>query len=399
MPGNGSGFIRPGYDPLKTPDAPTSASASGGDASASVSFTAPSNVGGSAITAYYAVSNPGQVTATAASSPVSVTGLTNGTAYTFQVWALNSYGPGAWSGASGSVTPAAPTAVFGTGFVGGWGGYQMGTIQQLNMSSAGNAYVFGSLTVSRANVGACGNSIRAIFASGGAPTSGNVIDYVTYASLGSAQDFGDLLNTNFSAAASNSVTGIVLSGGSVSQSVTLASTGNSVSFGGSIPVYAPPDYGQCALASPTRAVFGGGNSTSYYRQIYYTTIATTGTWSFFGNLSVGGRYPATGGNATRGLFLGGENPSSGVTNNIIEYITIASTGSAIGFGDLTQTVSSSAGTSSATRTFRMAGNGGGLTNVIDYVVTATTGNATDFGDASYNSYMSRGTSNAHGGLQ
>ena len=46
-----AGFIRPGYDPLKVPDAPTGASAtggdasaSGGDASASVSFTPPSNV-------------------------------------------------------------------------------------------------------------------------------------------------------------------------------------------------------------------------------------------------------------------------------------------------------------------------------------------------------------------
>ena len=62
-----AGFIRPGYDPLKNPDAPTGASATAGDASASVAFTAPSNPGGSAITAYYAVSNPGNFTGTAAS--------------------------------------------------------------------------------------------------------------------------------------------------------------------------------------------------------------------------------------------------------------------------------------------------------------------------------------------
>jgi len=99
-----SGFIRPGFDPLKNPDAPTGVSASGGDQSADVSFTPPSNVGGSAVSAYYVVSNPGGITA---SSPVSVTGLTNGTAYTFTVWALNTYGPGPFSAASNSVTPLA----------------------------------------------------------------------------------------------------------------------------------------------------------------------------------------------------------------------------------------------------------------------------------------------------
>ena len=100
-----AGFIRPGYDPLKNPNAPTIGTATGGDASASVSFTPPANVGGSAITAYYAVSNPDQITGTGASSPVSVTGLTNGTAYTFTVWAENTYGPSPYSAASGSVTP------------------------------------------------------------------------------------------------------------------------------------------------------------------------------------------------------------------------------------------------------------------------------------------------------
>jgi hypothetical protein len=41
-------------------------------------------------------------------SPVTVTGLTNGTNYTFTVWALNSFGPSAYSAASGSVTPSFP---------------------------------------------------------------------------------------------------------------------------------------------------------------------------------------------------------------------------------------------------------------------------------------------------
>ena len=106
-----AGFIRPGYDPLKVPNAPTIGTATGGDAQASVTFTAPSNVGGSAITQYTAASTPGHLFAQGSASPLTVTGLTNGTAYTFAVWALNTYGPSPYSAASGSVTPAAPRAL------------------------------------------------------------------------------------------------------------------------------------------------------------------------------------------------------------------------------------------------------------------------------------------------
>lgn len=119
-----AGFIRPGFDPLKNPNAPTGVTATGGTASASVAFTAPANVGGSAISAYYAVSNPGQVTVTGASSPINVTGLTIGTAYTFNVWALNTYGPGPYSAASGSVTPL---PAIGSAYQGGFFAGQIST--------------------------------------------------------------------------------------------------------------------------------------------------------------------------------------------------------------------------------------------------------------------------------
>lgn len=106
-----AGFISAFYDPLKNPNAPTIGTATGGNTSASVTFTAPSNVGGSVISSYTAISTPDGITASAASSPISVTGLTNGTAYTFAVWATNTYGPSAFSAASNSVTPAVPTFI------------------------------------------------------------------------------------------------------------------------------------------------------------------------------------------------------------------------------------------------------------------------------------------------
>jgi len=74
-----------GYNPLKVPNAPTIGTATGGNASASVTFTAPSDVGGGAITGYTVVSTPLGAVGSGASSPVTVSGLTNGTAYTFKV--------------------------------------------------------------------------------------------------------------------------------------------------------------------------------------------------------------------------------------------------------------------------------------------------------------------------
>jgi hypothetical protein len=89
------------------PGAPTIGTATAGNAQAAVSFTAPAVTGGPAITSYTATSSPGGITGSAASSPITVSGLTNGTAYTFTVTATNSIGTGAASAASNSVTPTA----------------------------------------------------------------------------------------------------------------------------------------------------------------------------------------------------------------------------------------------------------------------------------------------------
>lgn len=107
------GILGVGFNPLQAPNAPTIGTATKGNALASVTFTAPANVGGSAITSYAAQSNPGAIGATGSASPITVSGLTNDTAYTFQVTALNSYGPSPASGASNSVTPTAPTGWIG----------------------------------------------------------------------------------------------------------------------------------------------------------------------------------------------------------------------------------------------------------------------------------------------
>jgi uncharacterized repeat protein (TIGR02543 family) len=93
---------------ITKPDAPTGVSAtSGGNASTTVSWTAPSD-GGSAITSYTATSNAGQTCTSTTTTTCSITGLTNGTPYTFTVTATNSIGTSDPSSASSAATPAAP---------------------------------------------------------------------------------------------------------------------------------------------------------------------------------------------------------------------------------------------------------------------------------------------------
>jgi len=93
------------------PGAPTIGTATAGDRQATVSFTAPASNGGATISRYTVTSNPHGLTASGNGSPVTLTGLTNGTAYTFTVVATNSAGDGAASAASNSVVPSTAPAV------------------------------------------------------------------------------------------------------------------------------------------------------------------------------------------------------------------------------------------------------------------------------------------------
>ncbi|MEJ1091079.1 cell wall-binding repeat-containing protein [Microbacterium istanbulense] len=98
-----------GSTQYKVPTAPSAVKATAGDAKATVTWTAPSSNGGSKITKYTVTAQPGGKTATTTgATSVAVTGLTNGTAYTFTVTATNLAGTSPASAKSAAVTPIAP---------------------------------------------------------------------------------------------------------------------------------------------------------------------------------------------------------------------------------------------------------------------------------------------------
>ena len=111
------------------PGAPTIGTATAGDGQATLTFTAPTSTGGATITGYEVTISPGNTVVTGASSPITIPNLTNGTAYSFTVKAINSAGSGPASAASNTVTPVGPLAPPTVGAV----------TATVNANSSGNA--------------------------------------------------------------------------------------------------------------------------------------------------------------------------------------------------------------------------------------------------------------------
>jgi len=119
------------------PDAPTGVTATASPGQAEITFTAPANDGGSAITRYIATADPGGATGNctiASGAPagtvcaITITGLDNGTDYTFKVKAENTHGTGAESAPSASVVPRLLQIVAPAGSVPGMAGAATATL-------------------------------------------------------------------------------------------------------------------------------------------------------------------------------------------------------------------------------------------------------------------------------
>ena len=183
----------------------------------------------------------------------------------------------------------------------------------------------------------------------------------------------------------------------VIQYVTIASFGNAIDFGN----LAAGNYGLGACASRTRGVFMGGQDPGVSNRIQYVTIESTGDTTDFGDLTVARRYLAACSNSTRGVaFGGGIGPGAPQAKNEIDYVTIASTGDATDFGDLTDAYYAPSGCSSSVRGLSFGGRKGtsDYYNVINHITIASTGNAQDFGDLLTKNAFSVAASNSTRGM-
>ena len=219
---------------------------------------------------------------------------------------------------------------------------------------------------------------------------------VSIQSQGSFTIFGDLTQARYTTTTVGSSTRSIFAGGGVATPspfssvntmdfVTIANSSNATDFGDTTST----GYQKSAVSSNTRGVITGGrpytpSAGDALNTLDLVTIATTGNATDFGDLTAGGRYtmPNTAMSPTRGLFAGGKfNSPSDYVNNI-ESITIATTGNTTDFGDLLVKGGRSSGNcSSNTRGVFSISNYPSTDSItIEFVTIASAGNATDFGD-------------------
>ena len=287
------------------------------------------------------------------------------------------------------------------------------TIDMITIATAGDAVNFSDLTQTVREVGGTAASkTRGIRAGGtisGSPpasTHTDTIDFITMAQQSNATDFGNLTQHSLSFGAStggSETRGIFMFSMAASsptrtvvdtiEFVTIASTGNSLDFGN---LTAASQTHQCS-SSPTRTLKYGGFNPSRSKGIEFITTASTGNAQNFGELTRACGRAGVCGNATRGIYAGGEDAAALTTEaEKIEYATL---GNAVEFGSVVGTDREYG--SAVSTPVRGVWSGGGpnpITNTLTYQALATKGTGIDFGDMTA-VYQSRGGfSNSHGGL-
>ena len=213
-------------------------------------------------------------------------------------------------------------------------------IQAVTISSTGGVFDFGDLTEARNDTQAVANNVRGISAGGNNPAKRTGIEFVTISSAGGGTGFGDLtVKRSMGGGSGDATRGIIMGGGSGTNPasgeeksidfITIATLGDAQEFG---ELANEARTRTANLSNSTRAVVAGGYvdpSPGNTSHIDFVTIQTKSNATDFCDLT--GNKEGMGGasSETRGLFAGG----TGVINTI-DFITIASEGNATDFGDM-----------------------------------------------------------------
>ena len=249
--------------------------------------------------------------------------------------------------------------VFGGGITPG--NSRLDQMDYITIPSEGNSITFGDLTGGQGHGATCSSSTRGLFGGGYQPSLGNTVDYIQIQTLGNALDFGDLqLATGYGAAGSSQIRGIFC-GGSYN---------------------APND-----LASDRTEFF---------------TFASKGNGTDFGGLT-NGRFRPTACGAHLSVFTFGSNSGNSGQVVGIDQTNSISLGNSVNFGDLAYDLAMGFAAGNNTRVVVGGGQGGGTSpafqqNNIQFITIATRGNSVDFGEVTLPTVFPNATSDSHGGL-
>ena len=305
--------------------------------------------------------------------------------------------------------------VFGTGYNNAPNS-SLNSMQFVTIATTGNTEDFGDLADSSIAKGSFGSATRGFFAGGDSvpgQADNKAIEFTIFSSSGGGNDFGDMTNTKaYLSGMSNDVRGFFVGGATtpeyVNQNtiefVTMASTGDGSDFGDLSVITRAGS----SVASNTRGILqiGQTNPLPGNRLIEFITLSTLGNSQNFGEVTTLAKSgSAAVASSTRACFMGGVGTTGNATHvsNVIDFVTISTLGNAQDFGDMTVAVDALAGASNSTRGLHAGGRTGtpaaeALQNVIGFITIASTGNASDFGDLVTPTRYLAGCSDSHGGI-
>ena len=243
---------------------------------------------------------------------------------------------------------------------------------------------------------AVSNKTRVVTFGGAGAGENSYSQYITVATPGNATTFGNFQYRSNGQMFSDGTLGVYAGGATYRvpegsnnveetpyrnrYSITIDTLGNASGYGN----LSTPRYEGAGFSDGTYGLVAGGQvSGNASKSIEYMTIATRSAGSNFGDLLNNSGKVSGCANHTYGMFFGGSGTGGQIVySDSIEYVTVATPSNSTAFGNLTQKIQYPASSGNATRAVRMGGkpsNSSG-TNTIDYWEFDTPGAATDFGN-------------------